>query len=67
MVRRAGRQRAAGLLLLFALTAWGIAVAPSSAVAAGGVWKGTAEGIRVNDHETQSGELTVLQRLQLPG
>jgi len=33
------------LLLVFALSAWGYALWPSSAVAAGGVWKGTAEGI----------------------
>jgi hypothetical protein len=46
------------LLLLFVLCAWSIARAPSEALAAGGVWTGTAEGIRVDDGELQSGEIT---------
>src|SRR5271167_720222 len=45
------------LLLLSALSAWSLARAPSSVLAAGGVWKGTAEGIRVDDGERQSSEL----------
>ncbi len=46
------------LLLLLALSAWGVARAPVDALAAGGVWKGTAEGIRVDHSELQSEELT---------
>lgn len=45
-------------LLLCALSAWGLAHVPSSAVAAGGVWKGSAEGIRVDDGQLQSGDVT---------
>jgi hypothetical protein len=56
--RRVGRQVGVFLLLLFALTALSVARVPSSAVAAGGVWKGSAEGISVDDGELQSGDVT---------
>ena len=56
--RRVGCPVGVFQLLLFALLAFGIAGAPSNAVAAGGVWKGTAEGIRVDDGELSSGEIT---------
>ncbi len=44
------------LLLLFALSLWSLARAPADAVA-GGVWKGTAEGILVGDSELHSDEV----------
>jgi hypothetical protein len=46
------------LVLVLALSAWGLVLAPSGAVAAGGGWKGTAEGIRVDDGALLSGEVT---------
>ena len=46
------------LLLLLALSAWSLARAPANALAAGGVWKGTAEGILVADSELASDEVT---------
>ncbi len=46
------------LLLLLALSAWSLARAPGDAFAAGGVWKGTAEGIRVDHGELHSDEVT---------
>lgn len=45
------------LVLLFALSAWSLARAPTYALAGGGVWKGTAEGILVGDSELHSGEV----------
>ncbi len=54
------RVRSAGVLVLLvlALSAWGLARSPAGALAAGGTWKGTAEGIRVDHSELQSDELT---------
>ncbi len=46
------------LLALLVLSAWSLAWAPAGALASGGVWRGTAEGIRVDDHEINSDELT---------
>jgi len=52
-----GSQRAGVLLaLLLALSAWSLARAPADALA-GGIWKGTAEGILVGDSELHSGEV----------
>jgi hypothetical protein len=45
-------------LAVFALGAWILTLAPAGAVAAGGVWKGSAEGIVVAQSELESGELT---------
>jgi hypothetical protein len=46
------------LLVSLALSAGVLARAPANALAAGGVWKGTAEGISVDHGELQSGEVT---------
>src|SRR5271155_4699196 len=46
------------LFLLLALSAWSLAGAPVDALAAGGVWKGTAEGIRVDHSTLNADELT---------
>jgi hypothetical protein len=46
------------LLLLLALSAWSLTRAPGDALASGGVWKGTAEGIRVDHSELQSDGVT---------
>ncbi|MGO9249359.1 MAG: hypothetical protein ACLP7W_12365 [Solirubrobacteraceae bacterium] len=45
------------MALLLALSAWGLALAPADALA-GGLWKGTAEGIRVDHGQLQSDEVT---------
>ncbi|MGA2452436.1 MAG: hypothetical protein ABSG93_02865 [Solirubrobacteraceae bacterium] len=45
------------LVVLLALSAWSLAQAPANALA-GGLWKGTAEGIRVDHGELQSDEVT---------
>jgi hypothetical protein len=45
------------MVLMLALGAWGLAQAPAGALASG-VWRGTAEGIRVDDGQLQSGEVT---------
>jgi hypothetical protein len=46
------------LLVVLALGACILMRAPANTLAAGGVWKGTAEGISVDDGELQSGEVT---------
>ncbi len=46
------------LVVLVALSAMSVALAPADAGAAGGVWKGTAEGIRVDHGNLQSDEVT---------
>ncbi len=46
------------LSITLALSVWSLVRAPDDALAAGGVWKGTAEGIRVDHSELQSDELT---------
>lgn len=56
--RLAARRAGALLVLVAALSSLCLAWAPSGAIAAGGVWKGTAEGIQVDHGNLQSDEVT---------
>jgi hypothetical protein len=47
------------LLVLLALSAWSLAWTPAHALASGGVWTGTAEGIQVASSNRESDELTI--------
>ena len=56
--RRPYRRFLAVALLFTVLTVWVATESPRVAVAAGGLWHGTAEGIRVDYGQSQSGDVT---------